>query len=159
MVTGAIEVVRMRISSFLISASLLCLATTCDEPVRIDVSGDLETAVVFRAFEGRDEDPRVRTDEVVVGELYGDEIWRLEGSALVRELVYGTPVDGMTSIVGPRPLERGKNYYVVVKGGARGGHYGTASFSVGKDGRVGPAAPVEIPCLQEQEICLQETEP
>jgi hypothetical protein len=149
LVTGAIEVVRMRISSFAISASLLCLATTCDEPVRIDVSGDLETAVVFRTFVG-DKDPRVHADEVVVGELYGDEIWRLEGSALVRELVYGAPVDGMTSKVGPQPLERGKDYYVVVKGGvrSRGGHYGTASFSVGKDGHVGPGTPIQLPDLE-----------
>ena len=122
-------------------ASLLCAATTCDSPVRFEVRGDLKSGVAFRVYDAQKEDRQVQADQVVVGELHGDEIWRLEGHAAIRELWYGKPIEGLTSTLEPHPLERGKSYYIVVQGGDRwrGGYYGSFAFAVDIEGRVGPA--------------------
>jgi len=125
--------------------SLLCVATTCDVPVRFEVRGDIESGVTFRVFDLGSEGRLVPVEEVVVGELYGDEVWRLQGRAAIREFSYGQPIEGLVAQIGPGPLERGKSYYVVVSGGQRWrrGHYGTSTFAVDQQGRI-TAAPLDM---------------
>jgi hypothetical protein len=52
----------------------------------------------------------------------------------------------MTSTATPKPLERGKAYYILVRGGdpSRGGHYGTGTFSIDQEGHVGPGPPPDL---------------
>jgi hypothetical protein len=125
--------------------SLLCVATTCDSPVRVDVGGDIESGVTFRVFDLANGGRLVPVEELVVGELYGDDVWRLQGRATMREFAYGQPIEGLIAQLGPRPLERGKTYYVVVSGGQRWrrGHYGTYTFTLDQHGRV-TAAPLDV---------------
>lgn len=127
-----------------IAAALSCLAATCytgARPLRFVPSPDLDSGPTFLVFDAVDGDFPVEAAKIAVGELHGDEIWRLEGRATVRSIVYGQAVEGLSETLPPRPLERGKAYYILVEGPAIwvGGHYGTYSFLVGEDGRISPA--------------------
>jgi len=83
-------------------------------------------------------------DQIVVANLYGDDVWRAEGRAILSGLTYGEDIDGLDIVVAPQPLLSGKAYYVSVSSGQRGrdGYYGGTTFSVDENGGIGPGRPV-----------------
>lgn len=56
--------------------------------------------------------------ELVVGEVGGDEFWRLRGRATVARIVYGQAPTGLVADLGPTPLRPHKTYYILVRGEA-----------------------------------------
>jgi hypothetical protein len=115
-----------------------CMATTCHAPVGFEIRGDLESGVVFGIADLTSGNGKVAVEEVVVGQVAGEEFWRLEGHAELERLVYGEPPAGLTVKAGPLQLKPDHAYYVVVIGDAGWGREakGTCTFTLNQAGHV-----------------------
>lgn len=121
-----------------LAVSAACLATTCHAPVGFEIRGDLESGVVFGIADLTSDNGNVVVEEVVVGQVAGDEFWRVEGHAKLERLVYGEPLQGLSIKAGPVPLQPDHAYYVIVKGDAAWGReaWGRCTFFLDQAGRV-----------------------
>lgn len=125
-----------RFCTSLLWLPLLCVATTCHAPVKFDIRGALNSGVVFGITDLTDENRVVVVDEVIVGEVDGEEVWHVSGRAETREIAYGQAVAGLAPTVGPKPLRPNARYYVVLRGesGWRREAWGTCQFAIDRDG-------------------------
>lgn len=115
-----------------------CLATTCHAPVGFEIRGDLESGVVFGIADLTSDNGKVGVEEVVVGQVAGEEFWRVQGHAKLERLVYGESLQGLAVKAGPVPLQPDHAYYVIVKGDAAWGReaWGRCTFFLDQAGRV-----------------------
>ena len=115
-----------------------CLATTCQAPVGFEIRGDLESGVVFGIADLTSNDAMVLVEEIVVGRVAGEELWRVQGHAKLQRLVYGESLQGLAVKLGPVPLQPDHAYYVIVKGDSAWGReaWGRCTFFLDPAGRV-----------------------
>lgn len=108
--------VRRPLALAVFLCGMASLGTDCGTTLfRIEVGGNVDSHVVFRPLEnlGRE----VTMKEFVVAECDSHNatcqiVWRLQGEARVRSIVYGEAPDGLNTLVGPVPLRRGGRYTV-----------------------------------------------
>jgi hypothetical protein len=125
-----------RLAVLAVAAS--CLATTCHAPVGFEIRGDLESGVVFGIADLTADNGKVVVEEIVVGQVAGEEFWRVKGHAKLERLVYGESLQGLAVDAGPVPLQPDHAYYVIVKGDSGWGReaWGRCTFFLDQAGRV-----------------------
>jgi hypothetical protein len=118
-----------------------CLAMVCGAFAKFQISGDVDSGVVFALSDLPPKGRRLTVKELVIGEPNGAEVWRLRGRATVARIVYGQAPAGLAAELGPTPLRANTTYYIVVRGeaGWLGQNlWGTCNFTVDSSGRVQP---------------------
>lgn len=117
-----------------------CLAMMCGALAKFQISGDLNSGVVFALSDLPPKGRTLAVKELVVGEVGGDEFWHLRGRAIVARIVYGQAPTGLVADLGPTPLRADKTYYILVRGDAGWGQgfRGTCRFTIDTSARVSP---------------------